>query len=299
VNKPTHILAALLLISGAGVAAAQARPATPIRVSLVGDRLAFATVADYRRVVDQPTEATRAQWARTLAAQRGFVSLAQRQPSPGRGGAGSRAGLVRDEYFAGILNPAGVVQIGEWIIRVDAAAEKVYALAVANAGEYRDLVAGNTRNAHVQQFTTGDDVLELLASRQHGGQKSLFCNQSGIGGRHMSIPVGGMNAYADFDRYGIYFTLWASMSPYGSSPFPNTFEFTGGIPANQGYVYYHVRCGSTASYATATKGAWKLTYQRVQSYQGSTNLNQVYFYYRLKDAQSAYLTPWLGFRVNK
>jgi hypothetical protein len=292
----TSIASGVLLLWS--VLTLQAATAQNIKVSVKGDRLAFASVADYKRAVDEPSDRTKAGFARTVAALKGFTSLAEKQKSASPRAAGPDSAMIRDEYFAAILNADHVVQIGDYIFRIDPAVERVYVLPVEHEKEYSDLIAGNSRNTNLKVLSTNDDVLEKLQVAAQG-TRGLFCSQSGIGSRHHNVPFGAFTAYADFNKYGIYYSLNAAVDPYGSSGFPYVFDFTGGITANKGYVYYHVRCGSTASYAIATGGSWKLTYQKYQSYQGSTNLNQVYFVFRIKSSAGVFQTPNVGFRVNK
>lgn len=280
-------------------AEAQSGPGDVIHVSVKGDRLAFASIEDYKRAVDQPTEETREQFSRSVAALKGFTSFAQKQSSAAARQAYSDkvALLIQDEYFASILNSNLVVQIGDSIIRVNPSKERVYVLPAAREKEYGDLIAGNARNKHIRVFSTSDDVLEAI---QAGGTGQQTCNESGIGDLHSQAPAGSLTAMAGFVRYGIYFTLFAMVSPYGSSGFPYQFDFTGGIDASQGYVHYRVRCGDTVGHDISTSGSWVRTNQKFQSYQGSRNLSQVYFFYRLKDPVTGqYLTPNVGFRVNR
>lgn len=278
----------LLILPGAAVSSA-VQPKNSFNISVQGDRLAFATIADYRRAVDEPSAETKAALARALGSLTGFTSLAQKQKA-------AKTEAIRDEYFAAILNPDMVVQIGDHIFRVDPAAERVHALPVKYADEYRDLLTGNARNPHIRSFSTGDDVLDRIESA--GGVPKTFCSQSGIGGKSDSKLLGAMTVSADFVRYGLYFTLFAKSSPYGSSAYPYVMDFTGGISANKGAVYYRVRCGNTVNYVTTTSGSWHAIHQKFQSYQGSKNLNQVYFVYRLK-LNGVYQTSNVGFRVNK
>jgi hypothetical protein len=301
---PTSILAVATLLFAHPSQIVAGRPSSNdgIKVSMKGDRLAFASIADYKRTVDQPSEAIKKQFAQTVATLKGFTSFAQKQNfSPAlKTSRGKVAPLIRDEYFASILNADLIVQIGDHIFRVNPSKERVYALSAANEKEYSDLIAENVRNSNIRTFSTNDDVLDVI---QAGGKgPETLCSETGIGGRHSEAQVGSLTATADFVRYGIYFTLFAMVSPYGSSGFPYWFDFRGGLSANQGYVYYHARCGTTASYEISTKGSWMLTNRKYQSYQGSKNLNEVYFFYHLWSdgaLRSQYATPLVGFRVNK
>lgn len=302
-TPPTIILLAALMLLGCSLQAmAQGRPSSVINISVKGDRLAFASVADYKRAVDQPSKETKEQLARKIAALKGFTSFAQKQNSSTARQVDRESVklLIEDEYFASILNANLVVQIGDQIFHINPSAERVYVLPAAYENEYSDLVNENTRNPHIRTFSTNDDVIEAIQGGPNGQETLLFCTQSGIGGRYSQTLMGGGNklATAEFKKYGIFFSLFATVDPQGTWPSPFTFDFTGGIGANAGYVYYHVRCGNTVSYAISTKGSWLLTKQKYQSYQGSKNLNEVYFFYRLKDGGS-FATPPVGFRVNK
>src|SRR6202043_30078 len=99
--------AALILLACTPQAAtAQAPSSDAIKVSVKGDRLAFASIADYKRAVDQPSEQTKKQFAHTVAALTGFTSFAQKQNSSPtlRTSPDNVVSLIQDEYFASILN---------------------------------------------------------------------------------------------------------------------------------------------------------------------------------------------------
>jgi hypothetical protein len=312
-QTPTIILAAalILLAYSPRPAIAQGQPSGVINVSLKGDRLAFASIADYKRAVDEPSEKTKKRFLGTVAALKGFTSFGQKQDSLlARQTTPGNTLLIQDEYFAAILNTDLVVQIGDYIFRVNPSSERVYALPVANKKEYADLIAENTRNPNIRTFSTNDDVLDVIKGGGKGPE-ALSCHETGIGSYHREAQVGNsqtglQKANVDFARYGIYFTLFAWLAPANSS-FPSTFEFTGGIAANQGYVYYHVRCGNTASYAISLIPSVDTNkqQQKYQSYQGSKTLNEVYFFYRIKFHPSFWIgpstplySPYVGIRVN-
>jgi hypothetical protein len=266
------------------------QPTNDFNVSVVHNRLAFKTIEDYERVVNNPTEELRDGFLKTVNDFANFTPYGKSARSRDAKDAVS----IADEYFASIINTDLAVQIGDNIFRVNPSTEKVYALPVVNAGQYQDLVAENTANKSIRVFSTGDNVLELI---KKPAPAALFCKESGIGGKRASaiIPGSTVMASADFVRYGIYFTLHATIYPQGSWPSPFVFDFTGGA----GHIHYHARCGSTADYATVSSGNWHLINQRYQSYQGSNNLNQLFFGFRVKHkASGQYVTPNITIRQN-
>jgi hypothetical protein len=297
-KKPRTVFwaAALILLSCVPHAAtAQDCAGGVINVTLKGDRLVFASIAEYRRAVDQPSEETRQQLARTIATLTGFTSFAQASPD-------RDASLIQDEYFASILNAQLVVQIGDHIFRVNPAKESVYALSTANENEYSDLLAENVLNPHIRTFSVDDDVLDEI---QEGGQAVrkqtqplLLCKETGIGNQSAVRSLDGHEARAVFNRFGIYFTLFGSV-PNVTSHY--VLEFVGGIGDNLGHIFYRKRCGKAVSNSLAIIPSILFGVQRYTAYSGTTNLNQVYFFFRLNPylIPGAKPTGFVGFRVNK
>jgi hypothetical protein len=209
------------------------------------------------------------------------------------------------------LNSNLAVQIGGHIFRVNPSTERVYALPVANEKEYGDLIAENVLNPHIRTFSVDDEVLDEIEAGGEAFRKGLqmgFCKETGIGNKGASTDIVYQTkmkgkATAAFKRYGIYFSLFALANDAGQNP-TYTFEFQGGIAANQGQVFYHARCSNKAptSYTSSENGFQSDHDRKYQSYDGSRNLNKVYFFYRLKATSAfggGYLTSFVGFRVNK
>ena len=284
------------VLGGDDAAKTHSPQASEFNVSIIKNRMAFKTVEDYERVVDNPKTELKNEFIKTINTLTNFNSYSKQLPSSGdRSTRDARS--IKDEYFASILNPDLVVQIGGYIFKVNPASEKVYALPVDDEAQYKDLISENTANTKIRVFSTNDDVLDLI--RNHGTEtRSLFCNQSGIGNKSAGAYINGSNLVtADYTKYGIYFSLVAKIGSIGSWPSLYVFDFTGG--KNKGYVHYHVRCGSTSDYSTATQGSWTGTYQKYASYQGSKNLNELYFGFRVKNAGTGqYVTPYVIIRQN-
>lgn len=114
-----------------------------IGVSFRNNRLVFASRADYDRAIGESRPYVRVRIFQqlkalnrstsTAAAPRAEARTAARQPD--------LAALIPDDDFRSILNPDLVVQIGDWIIKGDPAAGKVYVLNAAYEAEYADLLA--------------------------------------------------------------------------------------------------------------------------------------------------------------
>jgi hypothetical protein len=285
-------------------------PHNQFNASVVNSRLVFPTIEDYERAVNNPTEEVRTEFLGIVSGFRSSSSYGDQLLSTA-GNSSNGDPLIKDEYFAAILNADLAVQIGGYIFRINPISEKAYVLPVSQANQYDDLIAENTANGNIRVFSTDDDVLRLIQTADKGLSLiqnvgvPLFCRQTGIGSKYDEAYLTdgtGKLASAFFNRYAIYFSLSARIDPQGSWPSPYVFDFTGGI--GQGYVHYHAKCGTTADYATTSNGVWRLTAQVYQSYQGSTNLNEVYFKFRVKKPSVSPLfgggvvSRLIGFRAN-
>ena len=292
---------ALLLSTASPLLAAEPSNPGDVKISLASDRLAFASIADYRAVVDEPSDDTKKKVTLAIKSLGGFTSFLKKQhPSQAlKTYDSSLSSLIADDYFASLLNSDLVIQVDKYIFRINPSTQKIYVLQTKYENEYKDLLNENTRNPHIKVFSTEDDVLEQLEEADDSNTRKLICHESGIGSKHDSVQFMSFMVKADFNKYGIFFSLSGSVQPYSGSGFSMEFNFTGGIPASKGHIYYHVRCRSTADYEIVSRGSWHLTNQTYQSYQGSRNLNQVYFFYVLDDKMGNPRTRYVGFRVNK
>src|SRR3954471_15222273 len=119
-----------------------------ISVSVKNNRLVFATRADYERAVNESKPDVRGQVFERLKMLNGFTSLAATSGATERtaGGRPNPSALIADDGFRSLLNPDLVVQIGDYIVKVNPATEKVYVLPAAHEAEYADLVAERTSN---------------------------------------------------------------------------------------------------------------------------------------------------------
>lgn len=122
---------------------------------------------------------------------------------------------IEDDYLASMLSPEGIVQIGEWIFKLDIPNEKVYALNEKDQNLIGELKKDTPAHDKIQIFSTDDDVLDLLKSGEKGspaGRVALFCRESGAD-RHKDDAI---IEYGDgyqldckivYQKAGIYFSL--------------------------------------------------------------------------------------------
>lgn len=267
-----------------------------------GNYLIFQSASDYENLADCEMDEHRQDVLKSIREVEGFKSLGDIDNSIAK----SDRDYISSDFLLTILNSDAIVKIGHYFYKIDKANERVLVMHETFENEMTDLIDKNLANSHIWKLSTSANVIDEMEGMSTvepplDGEEER-CLESGIGERHVSIPLSdnlSKLAYADFNKWGIYFDLRATISPQGSWPSPYVFEFLGGIPSQQGYIYYHARCGTTASYSTSTSGTWQASSQKFQSYQGSKNLNKVYFYYRVRNASTnQYVTPFFGFRVN-
>lgn len=271
--------------------------AKEFNLTLSGNRLVFKTVDDYRKAVNNPTEAT----AKKLKlAMNGFTNFKSFLACKSEKRVGSDDSLFNDPYFEALLNPDKIIQIGEFIYRINASSKKVFVLPSEKSSEYTDLVNENTGNSNIRVYSTEDNVLELVENSKTERNAALICGETGIGSDAdlAKFSYGGVDnieALAAYNKYGIYFSLFAKINPStGSNQF--IFDFNGVL----GYIHYHVRCGSTADYGTLSSGNSNGNgEQRYQSWQGSTNLSNMFFGFSVRSSSTnAVLSRMVVIRKN-
>lgn len=252
--------------------------AKEFNLTLSENRLVFKSIEDYKKAVDNPTEEIARKFKQALNNFTNFKSyLATKNEKIVKS---TNDDGFNDTYFEAILNSDKIVQIGDYLYKINPLSQSVYVLSAKYISDYKDLVNENTNNSNIKIYSTGDNVLELVETNTASKNTALFCSEGGIGGYADGVDfVAGAGsgssrrAAVDFNRYGIYFSLFARIWPSaGGNEF--VFDFNGTL----GYIHYHVRCGSTADYGVISGGNQNQSAeQRYQSYQGSTNLNNMFF----------------------
>ena len=121
---------------------------------------------------------------------------------------------VDDEFLASLLNQDNIMQIGDYLYRVNKSKESVYVLAAEHFNQYTDLVNENLNNENVREYSTNEDVVELVEAGLDSEEK-LFCgdrkaksktevSESQDTGNNTSMYL-----FVKYKRFGVYFSLMA------------------------------------------------------------------------------------------
>jgi hypothetical protein len=326
--------------------------------------LGFATIADYKTAITNPTDAQQTALYNSIASFTTFTSYTTLYPN---------SLLFKNEDLTDLLNPDGVILIGDNYFKVDPTVDKVFVLPKADIAYYYDLISPNPVSGKVVMFSTYEDVIELIeagallhtqvatvsvpevmTATGQKGLRSFFvklvspvvnvikqayvtvvetvsgvsknvtntisqvigtdCSETGIGSQFVSKPFDVQStASAQYTKWGIYFHLFATVSPVSSSSNQYNFAFVGGIGStvapvrrDSGYVAYHVKCNQTIGTEVFTKGHYKWnSFSNVfvyHSYKGTHPLNKVYFKFSILDNNKVNSwvpkCPLVGFRTN-
>jgi len=268
--------------------------------------LHFATQQAYAEHTDDLSDDQRAEFVRKFRGFAEFTSAAERLESSQREEDPELLEMIDSEYFKELLNENLAIWIEDHIYRVNPIDEKVYVIEASKYdSKYDDLLAQNISDEDVKAYSTDLNVLDEV--KNHEDPQYLGCSQSAIGGREVSRqtsvasgqPV--RTAISRYNKYGFYFNLYCRVeSVTVNNPPPYKFDFSGSMWAGAPHIYYHKRCSNTVDYATTSTGAVTGGNQQFSSYQGSTALNEVYFYVKIwsNTTPSIQLTEQFGFRVN-
>ena len=162
----------------------QQNPANTFNVSVKKDLLVFKTTDDYREIVDNSSQEEMIKFTENVKSMNDFSSyheyFSAKNPT-----LLSEPSVIHNDFLQTILNKDAAVQIGNYIYKIDKAKEKVFVIHSSHANEYNDIVRGNTGNPNILEFSTSDDVLNLI--EQQGGSKGvqtqgLGCSETGISG---------------------------------------------------------------------------------------------------------------------
>lgn len=260
-----------------------------IHVEFANGRLVFPTIEDYKKVANEQNEELSQQFLTEIKSIPGFKSLQNSAVNFGNY-------EIKSDFLSSILNENFIVQIQDYIIRLDANKQAIYLLETSLEHEYyKDLIAENPPQNTIIKLDFNDDVVDIMqvwglrirccrfgGGGSGGGGPVDNCPESGIGPQNSGTFYNNILFTAEYKKYGILTELFAMASPVGSSGWSYSFDFTGGISSNSGYVHYKPRCISSTSYSLETQGTWKATYRIYQPYKSTEALNELYFGYYIK-----------------
>ena len=213
--------------------------------------------------------------------------------------------LIEDEYISSLMNEDGVLQIGQYLFKINVNQELVFALNEFDKDHYQDLVAENDKNKKIMVFTTSDDVLPMLAEGSTGTvenarEAGLTCKQSQAKAKHTDdfIYYGDgsyrMDCVVRYVKLGVYFKLMAKVR--------NQYQL--GLWFSQvGNLYidtdagWKPRCRSTA-YRYDRVGGSAITSVKRVVYEKIKGLNKYYFKATFLNFSAGVISPPMEIRDN-
>lgn len=269
----------------------------PYRLQTENDVLSFESIEYYQSIVDSKDSTQVERLTRSIE-DSDFKSFGKLNP---------KSKLFDNDFMEAILDKNQIVKIGKWFIRINPETGLVFAASSDNPRAYQLVENEDRSNSDVHVFSCSDDVLDQLKDEALARQKSLFCSESGIGSYHYYTNTQSVystswtfNGSVRFSKFGIYYSLYAEAASNTSGLYKIYIELAP--------VYYHARCGVTNgeyNVSNYQSGSAYYSYHKYQSYQGSKNLNEVYFRGRVKAVYThttgvvyTQYTNWVQIRVN-
>lgn len=185
-------------------------------IKIDDDRIIFDTYKDYENHINEYQTSEEPQ--KFIANFKSIYKLSQSQAE------NSLPEELQDEFLMSILNDNDVVQIGEYLYKVNLISEKVFVLKTDLITDYNDLVSENVSNSNIVEYNTGEDVIDLVEGLADNTSRSC----GGIGGGMYlfpETPLGNVNGVdvtmgggVKFFRAGIYFSLSGTVLYRPKSP---------------------------------------------------------------------------------
>lgn len=155
--------------------------------------------------------------------------------------------LIEDEILSKVLNKDQIVQIGNFIYRLNKADEKVFVLPVAFSSQYADLVSENTKNPNILVYSTEESVISMVENGE-SSEKGIFCKARSAAFKSVVTPSvtinnwASMNAVSRYKKYGLMHKLEADLFVYDYDANSNL-----DIYVSYENCSYKKRCGSSLS----------------------------------------------------
>jgi hypothetical protein len=284
--------------------------------------LVFRTVEDYEVAITDITNEEEIDFV-TRIKELSYTSYSEHLENEG----GQAEDLIGDNVLNTILNKDWVVQIGNYLYRVNMQLDKVFVLPVTHASYYNDLVSQNLENKNIRQFSTGEDVVYLAESGDPGEKcggidgGTYRCYAQSYQGQIIKTFSNGsvwrLNPFVGFFRAGVYFKLSSQFEVYRylSASSETNGQVVDDISGNDVTIEMFVRgpqgwwkkrpcnSGSTGTinsgfhYSQSINGKDKKTV-----YSGTRNLNGYYFFVqgraKYPDGSATIASPYGGRNIN-
>ncbi len=203
-----------------------------IKITVIGDRLAFNNFSSYEKTVDLFNSDTTA-FNNLLNSAGSFTSYLKAFRSSGSSTTHytSEDSLLTDvQFMSSILNPDMIVQIDKFIIKIDVNKGVSYVLQNKYSGQIASLLAEDTTNPNIMVFDNAENGVDLLQrgilgtirNIEHSDSSARYkigaarCpGHSNIGGWQLPYIYGGghyrMKCGLAYGNYYVYHILWASL----------------------------------------------------------------------------------------
>src|SRR6478672_502975 len=143
--------------------------------------LIFSSITSYRHLLENANGVEKKKFLAEVANRNDFVSMSENHSKLlSKNGRLSNSGnqdidddvedLLSSDLLSTIVNSDGIVGIGSYLFNINLVTERCYALhnsfytPSSSAAAYNDLYNENTNNNYIFNFSTEDDVLEILES---------------------------------------------------------------------------------------------------------------------------------------
>ena len=247
-----------------------------LNIASDGSMLIFNTLADYERVVNEPTEQLKKDFLAAVKKMNHTTYAENREQNA----SASEVDLIEDAYFAQILNKDNMVQIGTYLYLVDMKKEKCFALPVAYKSEINDLLSENTRDTHVEEYSVNQEVLYITQA----GELDDARDCGGVSGQdnyspYIDLGLGySARSGVRFNRFGVYFRLFglAQITPLVSGVY--TLYMTVAEPHGGWRKRRPCNSGTVGETEAGDKGFVTNGYKEWKFYSGTRTLNGYYFY---------------------
>ncbi len=289
--------------------------------------LIFETTNYYEDIISSPDAQLREEFISYIE-QFGFESYAERFPENDSSSLFfSSNDSTCDSFLAEILNADGIVQIGEYLYKIDFSNGVVGVLHSDYLSDYPDLVELDSLNPNVRRFTTGDDVIDLAESGAPSTARVDGCGGIG-GGTYKSYQSLGLQVVTfpdgsvwrlypavKFFRAGVYFRLssfyevWAhanaTTTTFGAKVknLSQLFKINFYCKGPEGW-YQKRNCGNN-DIGTQSSGFYysrTIASDYTSFYCGTRNLNGYHFFIRAEaqypNGSVSSLTPYAGRNIN-
>lgn len=160
--------------------------------------------------------------------------------------------LIGEEILREVLNKDQIVQIGNFLYRLNKTDEKVFVLSVDYITEYSDLVSENTKNPNILVYSTEESVIEMVENGE-ASERGIFCSDRHANEKNVTVPSvtinsdANINATSRYKKYGLLHKLEADLLLYDSNSLSDL-----DVYVSYENCSYQKRCGSSLSNYSST-----------------------------------------------